>query len=153
MAIYEPFEEIKKMQRELNRYFERFFGSDAERRLLTMDGSRENILGFREPLADIKQTDSEVKVSLELPGVNKQDIELEIKDNMLSVKAQRRDELKEEKKGYLRFERRYQGFYRTIMLPTQVKADSALAEYKDGVLQVTVPKLKVLEKKNKIEIK
>lgn len=153
MTIYDPFEEFRRMQREMNRAFERFFGSPTERRLLTGNQGSENMLGFREPLADIKQTDSEVKIALELPGVNKEDIELEVKDNMLCVKAQRSHEIKEDKKGYFRLERRYQGFHRVIPLPTPVKAGEASAEYKNGVLQVSVPKLKVLERKNKIQIK
>lgn len=153
MTINDPFEEFRRMQREMNKAFERFFGSPTEKRLLFGNEGSENLLGFREPLADIKQTDSEVKVALELPGVNKEDIELEVKDNMLLVKVQRSQEIKEDKKGYLRYERRYQGFHRVIPLPAVVKADEASAEYKNGVLQVSVPKLKVLERKNKILIK
>lgn len=153
MAVYDPFEEMRRMQRELNRVFEHFFGSDTERRLLAKGSNNNDVLGFRKPLADIKQTDENVEISLELPGVAKQDIVLEVKDNMLTLKARRNQELKQERKGLFRYERRYQGFYRNIPLPTLVKADSAQAQYKDGVLQVTIPKLKVLEKKSKIQIK
>ena len=153
MAVYDPFDEIRKVQKEMNRVFERFFGSESEKKLLGMGDKNENLLGFREPLVDIKQTDSQVKVALEMPGVDKQDIDLEIKGDMLYVRAQRKHEINQENKGFIKSERRYQGFYRTIPLPTHVKSEGAQADYRDGVLNISIPKIKVLEKKNKVLIK
>ena len=91
-----------------------------------------------------------------MPGVDKKDIKVNVTKDSIEIKAEKKKEVKEEdkKKGMFRHERSFAGFYRSFALPNNVDADKANAEYKDGVLKITVPKLKIEEKKKKLlEIK
>lgn len=151
----DPFEELKRFRREMNRLFDSFFGSEfAERALPDMSSMKKEMQLFRQPLSDLKETDKEFIALIEIPGVDKKDIQLQITENTLEVKAEKKHEIKIEKEGYLRAERAYKGFYRAIPLPTRVIPEQATASYKNGVLEVVMPKAekKKPEKARKIEI-
>ncbi len=94
------------------------------------------------PRVDVYQTESDVIVKAEIPGVAKEDLELYIDDNSLRLSGttKREQELNEE--NVYRTERYYGSFSRTIPFPVAVKPDEATAEYRDGILSVTVPKVK-----------
>ena len=108
---------------------------------------------IRTPRMDIYETDGEVVAEVELPGVNPKNIEVEVKDNVLKVevKAEEKKEVKE--KGYYRKEMGARYFKRQVSLPTDVIGERAEAEYTDGVLKVTVPKVKPTKKEEKKGIK
>ena len=106
---------------------------------------------MRSPLTDLEETDKEVIAKFELPGVEKKDIQLNITENKIEVKVEKKQETKTEKKGFYKEERSYKGFYRAMALPPEVIAEKAKAKYKDGVLEVIIPKAET-KKKNKIEI-
>ncbi|NLW55472.1 MAG: Hsp20/alpha crystallin family protein [Firmicutes bacterium] len=92
------------------------------------------------PSIDLKETDQEIILEADLPGVNREDLEITVANNQIMLKGEmKRDETKEER-GYHLTERRYGSFYRTIPLPVEVKADQASAKYRNGVLEVRVPK-------------
>lgn len=96
--------------------------------------------GAWNPAVDIKETDTEYIFIAELPGMNREDFEVELSGDMLSIRG-KRDEVKEEsKEGYLRKERHYGSFYRSFRIDTPVEADKINAEYNKGVLQIVVPK-------------
>lgn len=99
--------------------------------------------GTQSPQIDIKETDKTVEVRAALPGVEKKDINIDLTENALAISCERREE-KEEKGegGYLRREQSYGRFYRSFTLPAPVKTGEAKAEYKDGVLRLTMPKQK-----------
>ncbi|MBU5317911.1 Hsp20/alpha crystallin family protein [Clostridium bornimense] len=102
--------------------------------------------------ADIKETENEYLVEAELPGVKKEDISLEYKDNNLTISAKRDETIDEEKDNYVRKERHHGTFSRTFYVE-DIKEDSISAKFDNGELIVTLPKLpKTEEKVNKIDI-
>lgn len=111
---------------------------------------------YRLPVSDIYETDKEIVAEIDLPGVDKKDIKVNVTEGSIEVKAEKKKETKQEgkKKGMFRLERSFAGFYRRFPLPNNVDADKANAEYREGVLKVTVPKLQIEDKKRKqLEIK
>jgi HSP20 family protein len=94
------------------------------------------------PAAEVAESDGEVTVKLEIPGVEKDQIELNVADDELTVRGETRKETEEKKKNYYRQEIRYGSFQRTVPLPVEVDAAKASAELKNGVLKVTLPKSK-----------
>lgn len=153
----DPFEEIRRFRREINRLFDTFWGHDkfAEKALPDISSMKKDIQIFRLPLSDLKETDKELIASIEIPGIDKKDIQLQITENNLEVKVEKKQKMKVEKKGYLRAERSYKGFYRSMSLPSRVIPEQAKASYKDGVLEIIMPKAekKKLVKAKKIEVK
>lgn len=108
---------------------------------------------FRTPRMDISDTDKEVIAEVELPGVDPKDIDVRVEDNVLKVQAKSKKEKEEKKKGYYRKEIS-SGFYkRAVPLPVEVKGDKAKAEYVDGMLKVTIPKVRPKKAKKKKSIK
>jgi HSP20 family protein len=92
------------------------------------------------PAIDLSETDGEVILKASLPGVKPEDVDISINDGMLTVKGERKSEEKTEGANYYRQEIRYGAFSRSIPLPTRVNYEQADAEFKDGVLTVTLPK-------------
>lgn len=104
------------------------------------------------PAFDMSETDKELVVSVEVPGMDAKEISINLSKGMLTVSGEKKHEHQEEKENYHRIERRYGSFSRTIALPVDVDADKVDAAYKDGVLKITLPKTETAETK-KIEIK
>ncbi len=108
----------------------------------------------RTPRMDVYEEEGEVVVEAELPGIQAKDIDVNVKDNMLTVKAEKKEEKEEKGKGYYRREMS-RGFYsRAVALPVAVEGEKASAKCKDGVLTVRVPKKEevVEEEGNKIKV-
>jgi HSP20 family protein len=148
---YDPFEEMRRFQREMNKLFDSFWRSEFPKRL---PSPSKGLSLLREPLADLKETDKELIASIEIPGVDKKDIQLTLTENNLEVKVEKKTEAKIEKKGYIRAERSYRGFYKSIALPVKVIPEKSKATYKNGILEVVMPKAekKKQKKAKKIEI-
>ena len=132
------------MDRLFKEFNERFYSGE---RLLPVPG--EKMPALRTAVADVQETDENVIATVELPGMKKENITLTVTENMLEVKAETKEEEKEEKEGYKSWRSRYRGFYRRLPLPSAVDSESAKATYRNGVLEVTMPKV---EKKKKKEI-
>jgi len=92
------------------------------------------------PKMDVIERDKEILIKAELPGVDKKDIEVSITDNRLLIKANSRQEQKEEKGDYLKQEIRTSEIYRSIHLPTQVEDAKIKTSFKNGLLELTIPK-------------
>jgi HSP20 family protein len=92
------------------------------------------------PRVDVYETDSEITIDLELPGLEKKDIKVEVKNNFLTISGERKREEKKEKAESHSVERHYGRFERTFGLPDTVAVDKVSAEFKNGVLSVTMPK-------------
>jgi HSP20 family protein len=92
------------------------------------------------PQVDVTETDKEVKVSAEIPGVEPKDIDVSVEDGMLTIKGEKKYEREEKEKGQYRTERSYGSFKRAIELPAEVDESKAKAEFKKGVLRLTLPK-------------
>jgi HSP20 family protein len=126
-------------------FFDRFFGDFTLPNLMFEDAEWT-------PAFDVSETDHELLVKAEVPGMDKKDINITVSDGMLTIKGEKKQEKKEENEHYHCVETHYGVFSRTMKLPTEVKADKVDATYKDGVLNITLPKTEAIEPK-KIEIK
>jgi len=105
------------------------------------------------PKVDVKESDREIKVLAELPGMDEKDINVTLNKDSLTLKGEKKEEKEENDIGYHRLERSYGSFCRTIPLPVEIESDNVSASYKKGILTITVPKSKKpLEEKKKIKI-
>jgi HSP20 family protein len=128
-----PARDLLSMRDDMNRLFSEFFG-----RTEGQEGSW--MSGTWAPPVDIHETDDALVLQAELPGFSKEDVNVELKDNSLTLKGQRQDEKEVEEEQYHRRERTYGGFQRTFMLPATVDSEKVTATYKDGVLELRLPK-------------
>ena len=133
MAIirWRPLSEIDSFRREMDRMFDNFFGREA-------DVAESPMTWY--PSVDIKETKDDFVLTAEVPGMSKDDIKINISDNTLTIKGEKKEEKKEEDTNYHRVERRYGSFQRSFTLPTQIQGNKVKAAYKDGVLTITLPK-------------
>ncbi len=92
------------------------------------------------PSVDISETDDTFEVHAELPGVAKDDLHVSVKDNLLTLSGEKRQENADDTQNYRRVERRYGSFQRRFALPSEVATDAIKAEYSDGVLTLSIPK-------------
>ena len=99
------------------------------------------------PSVDIFENDNEIVFKAELPGMNPKDIEVKLENNVLMLKGERRFEKETKEENYHRIEREYGNFSRSFALPSAVEGDKVTAEYKDGVLKVTLPKKEEIKPK------
>jgi HSP20 family protein len=135
------FSELTSMQQEMNRLFDEFFGE-----------SRAEIAeGTWLPAVDVSETEAEMVVRVELPGLSKENIELSLHDNVLTLKGEKKQEKKEEKENYHRVERSYGSFNRSLTLPADVDQSKIQATFKNGVLEIVLPKAEEAKQK-KIEV-
>lgn len=125
---FDPFRDITSLRDEMNRLFSRTLGEGASA------GSAWT------PAVDIFDTAEAIVLKAELPGLAPDDIDIEVDDNVLTIKGERRFEDKVEEGRYYRLERAYGQFSRSVTLPQGVKADEISASFDQGVLQVRVPK-------------
>lgn len=142
------FDEMRRMQKEMDRMFQGFF---EKPRLLGKKG--ENLpTSMKTPLVDLYQDEKEVIAKVELPGIDKKDIHLNVTERMLEIKAEKKKELKENKKGIYKEERSYSGFYRALPLPAEVDTEKAKAKMKDGILEVHMPKVGKISSGKRLQI-
>ncbi|MEZ0361923.1 MAG: Hsp20/alpha crystallin family protein [Hydrogenobacter sp.] len=139
LMLWSPFAELERIRREFDRLLEELWpGEEVERAFA--------------PAVEMYETDNEIVVKAELPGVKKENIEVSIKDNVLQIKGEKKEEREEKTEALHRVERVYGKFERVLTLPAEVKAEQVKAEFKDGVLEIRLPKAEV-SKERKIEIK
>lgn len=102
--------------------------------------------------ADIRETEKEYVIDAEIPGVKKEDIKLELRDDTLVIAVERNEQVNEERENYIRKERRY-GSYSRCFYVENVRNEDVAAKYNDGILTVTLPKsAETREKEHRIEI-
>ena len=133
-ARYMP--EIRRIQDKMNQVIEDF-----------MAESPAPLADVMAPLADVKETDEEVVVTMDLPGMDKGDVEITVTEDALEVKAERKAEKEEKEEDFYRKERTFARFERSLKLPAEVRAEDAKASLKDGVLEVHLPKVEVTTRK------
>lgn len=104
------------------------------------------------PAFDIVENEKEYVASAELPGMDVKDIDVTLSDGILTVKGEKRQEHEDKGDGYHRIERHYGSFHRSFRIPGKIKMDGVDANYKDGILKLTLPKTEESETK-KIEVK
>jgi HSP20 family protein len=134
MAVvrWEPFRELAALQSELGRWMSQAMGPSPA-------GNGQSTSTWL-PAVDVWETDAELVLSFDLPGIPEDKIAVELDDNVLTVSGEREREEKAEGDRFYRYERRFGSFSRSVTLPTGVNEDSIRADYKAGVLEVRVPK-------------
>jgi HSP20 family protein len=141
---YDPFRDLRTLQDEVNRLFStnlsRTFGDEGIAR------------GAWMPNVDIYENKDQIVLEAELPGMNREDFDLSIENNIITLRGERRFEKKDDGDNYHRVERAYGTFTRSFTLPQTVSAEGATAEYKNGVLRVSLPKREEV-KARRIEVK
>ena len=120
------------LRQQVNRVFDDFWGAPSLAR-------GESWSGFA-PQVDVTETDKDVKVCAEIPGVEAKDIDVSVEDGTLRIRGEKKYEREENEKGQYRMERSYGSFERAIPLPVEVDEAKAKAEFKNGVLRLTLPK-------------
>jgi len=143
--------EMFRAEREMERMFEDFWGRpwvglSWPRRLRLWEGLT------RGPAIEVYEEKDDVVVKAELPGMRKEDLEVNISDNLLTIKGEKKKEEEVKEKGYYYSERSYGSFIRTIEIPKDIQPDKIQATFKDGVLEVRLPKTEEA-KRREVKIK
>jgi HSP20 family protein len=131
LVRWDPSREVDSLQSEMNRVFDAFFGgptgnSGRARRWV--------------PAMDLVESDDHLVLRADLPGLERDDVDIEIKDGVLTVSGERKSEHEEKADGFYRVERAYGSFSRSLSLPDGIDADQVTAEFDKGVLEVRIPK-------------
>lgn len=134
-------------RQEMDRIFDNFFhGLEVE--------PFQKMPGAFYPIIDVVDNPREVRITVELPGIDEKDVDLSLDADSLTIKGEKKEEKEEKGKNYHRAERVYGSFSRTVALPVEIDTDKAEARFKKGVLTVTLPKTaKALKEIKKIPIK
>ncbi len=145
--MVDQWDDFRRFEEMMNRMFEEFWGRSSTRRLLP-SGERSAIVPaeHREPFIDVIENDKEIIATAEMPGLEKQDIKINVTEDRLEISAETKHEEKKEEKGYIYRERRSGSYYRAISLPSPVDPDKSKASYKNGVLEIKMPKTEVKKK-------
>jgi len=126
---WDPWRELMRMQEDLSHTFERVFGPSAEATEM-----------FWKPAADVYEKENKIFVTMELPDVNPDDIDVSVVDSTLTIKGERKHTKEAKEENYIRTERFYGKFERVIELPVAVKTEEVDAAYQNGLLTIKLPK-------------
>jgi len=143
VSTWSPFGDVVNMQREVGRLFDGLFSDFKE------DGG---LMTSWSPRADVTENNESYVIKAELPGVSKNDVKITVRENILTIKGEKKQEKEEKDHNLHRVERSYGSFERSFSLPSNLKSDKIDAAYKDGVLTVTLPKAEEAKPKE-IEVK
>jgi HSP20 family protein len=130
IARLEPFRGLSTLQDQFNRLYNESFQTHGEESALTTWA----------PAVDIYETPNELVVKADLPDVNEKDIDVRVENNLLTIHGERKFEKSVTEENFLRVERAYGSFSRSFSLPNTLNAEAIAAEYKSGVLTITLPK-------------
>jgi HSP20 family protein len=133
LVRWEPFRELAALQNEMGRWMNQLAGGVG-----TTPGNGQTSTWL--PAVDVWETDSELVLSFDLPGIPEDKVAVELDDNVLTVSGERERTQEHSNERFYRFERRFGQFSRSVTLPAGTKEDAIKANYKDGVLEVRVPK-------------
>ena len=134
---WEPAREMMTLREAMDRLFD-----DAFTRPLSLGGNNWSI-----PAVDMYQTDNEVVVKVALPGIKADEVQLNVTGEVLTIKGETKQENETKEKAYHIREQRWGTFERSIVLPTEVVADKAKADFENGVLTITLPKAEEVKPK------
>ena len=127
-------QEISKLRRDIDRLFYRLW-DDFSVPLMSTPAKGT-------PFIDIKETEDNLIINAEIPGIEPEDLEISVTEDILTIKGEMKSEISEDKGNYRRMERRYGNFSRTLQLPCKVKTQDVNARYKKGILHIALPKCK-----------
>ena len=143
LVTYDPFRELRSLQDDVNRLFSSSFNRSGDNELMR---------GAWSPSVDIYENKDHIVLEAELPGMSREDFDLSVENNVITLRGERHFEKKEDTDNYHRVERAYGSFLRSFTLPNTVSAEGANADYRNGVLRVTLPKREET-KARRIEVK
>ncbi|NPA76180.1 MAG: Hsp20/alpha crystallin family protein [Candidatus Diapherotrites archaeon] len=129
--FYDPFGEIRRLHEYLDRVFEDFMRAPVT--------SAQDV-GFVAPPVDVVDEGDKIRIVAEIPGVNKEDLDVRVYDDSVVIRAERKSDREQSDRGYYIRERSYSTYYRTIALPAPVVPEKAEATYRNGVLELILPK-------------
>jgi len=138
---YRPFSELANLREEMDKMWNRFFGGWP---------SAEPFRGEWAPSVDVSETKDAILVKAEVPGMDAKNIDISLTNDVLTIQGKKEQEKEEKEENYHRIERSYGSFTRSIRLPREVQSDKIQANYKNGVLKISLPKS---EKGKEIRIK
>lgn len=133
LVRWDPFRELEEVSDRLNRMFARPAARAA-------NGKETMIVVDWTPSVDISETEGEYQIKAEIPDVKKEDVKVTVEDGVLTIQGERKYEKEEKGKKYHRIERSYGSFVRTFSLPDVIEEEKVKAEFKDGVLNLHLPK-------------
>lgn len=141
MAVvkWDPFRDLISIQDRMNRLFEQTLSRSR--------GEEAVSPAAWTPAVDIYETADTIVMKAELPGVSREEIQIQINDNTLTLKGERRFAKDVQEENYLRIERAYGNFHRSFTLPASIRQETIRAVFKDGVLELTLPKVEVSKPK------
>jgi HSP20 family protein len=140
--------DFRRFEEMMNRMFEDFWGRPS-RQLMLPSGEWREIMPAesRQPFIDLAETNKEVIARAEMPGLEKENIKINLTEDRLEISAETNQEEEKKEKEYVYKEMRSGSYYRAFTLPSPVDADNAQASYKNGVLEIKMPKKEIKEKK------
>lgn len=145
-GLFNPFSLMRRFGEDMEQLFDEFgFGRLAPRGFDQMAAWT--------PQVEVLQRDKEFVIRAELPGINKDNVKVELRDDSIVLSGERQEERKEEREGFLRTERSYGSFYREIPLPPGVDTSKATATFREGVLEITMPSSEGEGRVRQLEIK
>ena len=130
LSRWDPFRDFSKAQEQVNRFLEDAFLRRASDSSLTAWA----------PEVDIHETENDLVLEADLPGMDEKDLDIRVENNMLTIRGERKFEKKVSEENYLRVERAYGSFSRSFSLPHSIDAGAIKADYRNGVLTIHVPK-------------
>lgn len=125
------------LQHDMNRVFDNFFRSFDTGLMSPFSEMSE---GLFQPKVEVKESANDLRVSVELPGIDDKDLDVSITDDALTISGEKREEKEENTRGFYRMERSYGSFHRRIPFPCSIDKDKAEATFKKGVLNIVLPK-------------
>jgi HSP20 family protein len=138
------------LHREMNRLFDDVLRGGPVSSSAGQGGSQGGVL--LAPHMDVSETDKELRIQAELPGVNENDIDVSLHEDVLTIRAEKKQERKEEREGVHFSERAFGTFQRSLRLPYQVNPNQVQARFENGVLSVTLPKAQLQERSRRIQV-
>ena len=148
MMHWDPFEDMRRIHQEMDSAFGNLHGRNMQ-----LGDSKKGKCPARMPLSGVKETDTEVIATFEIPGATKEDVELNVTEDSIEVKATQKHEKEEKGKESCGYASVSRSFYKKVTLGTEVKAEQANAECKNGILTVTIPKADAKPETRKIEVR
>lgn len=143
---WQPFRELESLQSEMNKLFDLSLGRWPERTTGLMEGAWS-------PAVDVYDSKDNIMVKADIPGIKKEDIDVSVHGDILTIKGEKKQETETKEKGFIKTERFYGSFNRAVALPVEVDASKVKASYKGGVLELVLPKKEEAKPKQiKVEI-
>ena len=133
LVRWEPVRELNSLQNDMNRLFNTFFDAPAP-------GNGGGALRRWIPAMDLVESPQHIVLKADLPGLTDEDVKIEVEDNVLTVSGERKAEHEDKREGFVRVERAFGAFRRSLTLPEGVDAERVTASFDNGVLEIRIPK-------------